>query len=249
MSLKVVIISALLTLSHAAAQKSEDIFRNEAAKADMPFFEAFLNDFDVNLPQYTSYMMQHHITLPQAIADYYYHLAPMATDIDLQSDIAQTFPFTEFQTFVTVFPWYSSLLSDAGVSTIYLPDYYKSIKVNAVTTSAEAPSSRLAIVRSTTSQETITVSTSNARTSTKISSSLTETGTSSEIPASSHPPSSSSSSSSHSTKKISKATKLATSSKSTQASVTTSSKNGSNIMKQSLLSLYICIVLGILNMF
>ncbi|CAL9736814.1 A-factor barrier protein 1 [Monosporozyma servazzii] len=242
MSLKALIIPTLLALGSASTPKIEDPFRNAAAEADMPFFEAFLNDFDVNLAQYTSYMMQNHITLPQAIADYYYHLAPMATDIDLQSDIAQTFPFTEFQTFVTAFPWYSSLLSDSGVSTIYLPDYYKSMDVGVVSTSPEAPSSKQTMVKSTTIQSSVTVSASNTRTSTEISSSITETNTLSIIP-------SSSSSSSSSTIQKSKTSEVATSIKSTHSSATSLSKNDSNIMNQSLFSLYICLILGMLPFF
>ncbi|CAI4045809.1 hypothetical protein SKDZ_12G0940 [Saccharomyces kudriavzevii ZP591] len=98
--------------------------RSAAAGADMAFFMEFLNDFDTAFPQYTSYMMQNRLTLPQAVADYYYHMAALGSTADLQSDIAQSFPFTQFQTFITAFPWYTSLLNKASVTTIYLPQHF-----------------------------------------------------------------------------------------------------------------------------
>ncbi|CAI4034977.1 hypothetical protein SMKI_12G1140 [Saccharomyces mikatae IFO 1815] len=107
------------------ASSSDDTFaRSAAAAADMAFFVEFLGDFNTAFPQYTSYMMQNHLTLPQAVADYYYHMADLASTVDLQSDIAQSFPFTQFQTFITAFPWYTSLLDKASAATIYLPQHF-----------------------------------------------------------------------------------------------------------------------------
>ncbi|CAI4046143.1 hypothetical protein N7582_003739 [Saccharomyces uvarum] len=98
--------------------------RSAAADADMAFFMAFLDDFETAFPQYTSYMMQNHLTLPQAVADYYYHIADLASTANLESDIAQSFPFTQFETFITAFPWYTSLLEKASATTIYLPQHF-----------------------------------------------------------------------------------------------------------------------------
>ncbi|KOG97754.1 Afb1p DI49_3569 [Saccharomyces eubayanus] len=98
--------------------------RSAAADADMPFFLAFLEDFETAFPQYTSYMMQNHLTLPQAVADYYYHIADLASTANLESDIAQSFPFTQFKTFITAFPWYTSLLEKASATTIYPPQHF-----------------------------------------------------------------------------------------------------------------------------
>ncbi|CAL9728384.1 A-factor barrier protein 1 [Monosporozyma unispora] len=245
MSLKTLVITAfILALGKADAQNAVDPLRNEAAKDDMSFFTAFLNDFDVNLAKYTSYMMQHHITLPQAVADYYYHLAPMTTDIDLQSDIAQTFPFTEFQTFVTVFPWYSSLLSNAGVSTIYLPDYYKTMKVSAHASSSVTPSTKSALLNTPTGQVSSITSTSASAISTKVSNmnaaSTKATSSFSSILSSSSP--------SIKTSLTSKSSQVLSSAKPTQSSTTKAFKNESGIMKQSLFSIYICLFLALLEL-
>ncbi|CCK68258.1 Afb1p KNAG_0A05960 [Huiozyma naganishii CBS 8797] len=122
--------------------------RSMAADVDMPFFTAFLNDFGSNFQVYTSYMVQNDITLPQAVVNYYYHLAPMTTDIDLKSDIISQFPFTEFQVFITKFPWYSSLLSEASLSTIYLPQHFITNEQSEIISSTRT-SKRFAAVTST----------------------------------------------------------------------------------------------------
>ncbi|KAL3232646.1 hypothetical protein RNJ44_04562 [Nakaseomyces bracarensis] len=74
------------------------------------------------MPEYTSYMIQNHLTFPQDVADYYNHLAFLPSTADLESDIIRYFPFTPFQTFVTAFPWYTSILSKAGKPRMYLPE-------------------------------------------------------------------------------------------------------------------------------
>ena len=155
--------TCLESLVTAKAQGKSLSLRSEAAKYDMPFFTAFLDDFDTNLEKYTSYMMKNHITLPQAIADYYYHLAPITTDIDLESDIAQTFPFTEFHTFVTIFPWYSSLLKDADLTTLYLPDDFLTTNTANLTTAitSEITSTRISPVTRTSSSNNVRFTTQN----------------------------------------------------------------------------------------
>ncbi|CCD24993.1 Afb1p NDAI_0E01770 [Naumovozyma dairenensis CBS 421] len=158
--------------------------RSEAANVDMPFFMAFLDDFGSQLPQYTSYMAQNHFTLPQAIADYYYHIAFLPDTADLQADIANTFPFNQFQTFITAFPWYSSLLSHASVSTIYLPeDFIENTAINnasiiQTSSSLDAPSSSITSRKasSTISSKSITSSPSS---SSFVTTSTTTTTTSS----------------------------------------------------------------------
>lgn len=122
-------------LADAKTQEDALSLRSDAAKYDMPFFTAFLNDFDTDIGKYTSFMMENHITLPQAIADYYYHLATITSDINLESDIVQTFPFTVFQTFVTIFPWYSSLLKEANLTTLYLPNDFVTTNTASLSTS------------------------------------------------------------------------------------------------------------------
>lgn len=220
-------------VNHVHASTDVNSLRYEAAGADMPFFTAFLNDFDVNLSKYTSYMMQNHITLPQAVADYYYHLAPLATDIDLQSDIAQTFPFTEFQTFVTVFPWYSSLLSDADATTLLLPDDFVTKEVNPTHINSSKPSKSSNTAVETTSS--VSRDIGSIRSSSTSPSSIVSTTEPTSVPTTS------------SSTFISEAVR--SSSSSTKAVTTTSnvsSKNDST-SHHSVFPLYMCILLSILS--
>lgn len=109
----------------AATSKESSILneqlRSNAASVDIAFFTAFLEDFNDNFDKYTSIMNQNKVTLPQEVANYYYHLAPLPSTVDLQSDIAVNFPFTEFKSFITKFPWYSSLLTEGHITDFYLP--------------------------------------------------------------------------------------------------------------------------------
>lgn len=59
----------------------------------------FFSDFDINLGKYTSVMMEKRITLRKASLNYYYNLTLIYTDINLELDITQSFPFTVFQSF------------------------------------------------------------------------------------------------------------------------------------------------------
>ncbi|CAR25810.1 hypothetical protein ZYGR_0A03810 [Zygosaccharomyces rouxii] len=96
--------------------------RLDAAEADMRFFSVFLSDFRVNMDSYTSYLGAHHKTMPQKVADYYHHVAELPQSADLEKDIAASFPFSQFRTFIADFPWYSTLLSSANESTMFLPE-------------------------------------------------------------------------------------------------------------------------------
>lgn len=105
--------------------------RAAAAEADMTFFTIFFDDFNANLASYTSYMNGNNMQLPQEFVNYYYHLAGLPSTANLEADLASSFPFTPFQTFITKFPWYSSLLTDASASTLYLPQYFITASSNA----------------------------------------------------------------------------------------------------------------------
>lgn len=123
---KISLLSTIcLSWCFAATLKESSILiqelRSDAAQIDINFFTAFLEDFNDKFDMYTSVMNQYKLTLPQNVANYYYHLAPLPSTIDLQSDIAVNFPFAEFKSFITKFPWYSSLLSDGKVTDFYLP--------------------------------------------------------------------------------------------------------------------------------
>lgn len=113
--------------------------RGEAAAADLPFFIEFLDDFNLNMQSYTSYMNEAKMTLPQNVANYYYHLKDISETSELLIDLATSFPFTEFQTFITAFPWYSSILLQVSASTFYVPDDFITSATGIVT--SEPPSS------------------------------------------------------------------------------------------------------------
>lgn len=118
-------VLAAIALSQSTAKPDEGA-RSSAAEADLPFLTVFAEDLNSNLPAYTSFMASNDMTLPQAVADYYFHLMQLSQTADLQKDVASSFPFTQFQTFVTNFPWYDSLLQRASVSTLYVPQDFVS---------------------------------------------------------------------------------------------------------------------------
>lgn len=120
--------------------------RSMAADADLNFFLAFISNFEQDLTQYKTFMAKNHITLPQAVANYYYRLITLPQTADLEADIASTFPFTDFKTFITAFPWYSSLLSDASASTIYLPEDFQTLQVTTSITGSISSSGSPSIV-------------------------------------------------------------------------------------------------------
>ncbi|CAI5101102.1 BTE_HP_G0109140.mRNA.1.CDS.1 [Saccharomyces cerevisiae] len=149
----ILLVSFLISHSFAAktltsSSNDDTLARSAAADADMAFFMEFLNDFDTAFPQYTSYMMQNHLTLPQPVADYYYHMVDLASTADLQSDIAQSFPFTQFQTFITAFPWYTSLLNKASATTIYLPQHFITGETEATMTNSSYASQKNSVSNS-----------------------------------------------------------------------------------------------------
>ncbi|CAB4257102.1 similar to Saccharomyces cerevisiae YLR040C Putative protein of unknown function [Maudiozyma barnettii] len=120
-------VTTLINHSNAASVADQYLYRSMAEDKDFNFFIAFLNDFDKNYPSYTSYMIEHHLKLPQEVADYYNHLAKLPSTVDLENDIINSFPYTQFQTFVTHFPWYTSLLKDGHITTMYLPRDFDSM--------------------------------------------------------------------------------------------------------------------------
>lgn len=139
------------------ATLKDEAVRSMATDADIYFIMAILNDLNANFDSYTSYMIQNHLTIPQQLADYYNHLATLPDTADLELDMISTFPFTHFQTFITNFPWYTSLLSEGFITTMYLPEYF--VTMNNATTGS-----------STTTQNTISTTNSSWSSSSTISS-------------------------------------------------------------------------------
>lgn len=114
--------------------------KSKAADEDIMFVLIFFQDFEEQLPNYTSYMIKNHIKFPQDVADYYYHLVGLPSTADIQSDVVSYFPFTQFHTFATAFPWYSSMLTKAGMSRFYLPEDFITPTETEVPTSVSSSS-------------------------------------------------------------------------------------------------------------
>lgn len=112
--------------SQSASGADEAAARTAAAQANLAFYTVCLADINTNLGSYNSYMEENNMQLPQTIADYYFHIAALPSTADLQADIARSFPFTQFQTFITNFPWYESLMQKASITTVYLPQDFLS---------------------------------------------------------------------------------------------------------------------------
>ncbi|QLL30512.1 hypothetical protein HG536_0A03300 [Torulaspora globosa] len=137
-------------LSLQSTPTASDAARASAAQANLPFYTVCLADINTNMPAYSSYMVDNNRQLPPAVANYYFHAVTLASTADLEADIANSFPFTEFQTFITQFPWYDSLKQKASVSTVYLPQDFmtssiptsgRQTTVTAATTTGQTASS------------------------------------------------------------------------------------------------------------
>lgn len=103
--------------------------------------ENFIEDAIINIAedygQYTSYMAKHNMEFPQALMQFYVYMTA-ETDSDFPTSLfASQFPFTDFYTYITAFPWYTSLLEEAGATTFYLPEHYATVPE---TTSSETSS-------------------------------------------------------------------------------------------------------------
>lgn len=135
--LKIIILFALScassstsvdTMEESATANSAQLesAQSAAASADMGFFSVFFFDFNLNQQAYSSFMSENNMPLPQEVESYFVHLGGLSSTVNLEQDVALNFPFTPFKTFITAFPWYSTLLSEASISTLYLPQNFLS---------------------------------------------------------------------------------------------------------------------------
>ncbi|KAL2709982.1 Afb1 [Kluyveromyces marxianus] len=127
----------------SASSQALNQAKQEAASADINFFIGFISDFNANQKSYTSYMKEAQMTMPQDIADYYFHLQQVTESTQLLEDIATSFPFSDFKTFITAVPWYTQLLSQASITQFYVPDDFmtKQAEVQTSTLSGNITSS------------------------------------------------------------------------------------------------------------
>ncbi|CCE64053.1 hypothetical protein TPHA_0G02170 [Tetrapisispora phaffii CBS 4417] len=153
-----------------------------AASADYEFILTFLENIDNELGSYKSYLDANKNTLPQKVLNYYYHLASIQSSINLTSDFANEFPFTVFQTFITQFPWYSLMLSEASISTFYLPEDF--IAQASILTST-MDTGRSSIIMTNSSSSAIGTNSSTNAVATSIATSSTNSNTTSSTHSSS----------------------------------------------------------------
>lgn len=113
-------LSVFLALLNPVITVDLDQAAELAADYDSPFIVYFIDDFSYNFDAYSSYMELNSIEVPTSLFNYYLEIAS-ETDYSFTSNLATQFPFEEFQTFITEFPWYSSLLSEADMTTIIAP--------------------------------------------------------------------------------------------------------------------------------
>ncbi|KAH3901153.1 Afb1p SCDLUD_002636 [Saccharomycodes ludwigii] len=124
-SLATTISKAPVTTTSVSTEIIE-LARSKAAQYDMPIISAFLADYNSDDIKYLSYLNENSKTLPQDIINYLYRIITISQYDSLQQDMASTFPFDEFQTFVQPFPWYSNILKSANATTFYVPEDFES---------------------------------------------------------------------------------------------------------------------------
>jgi len=101
--------------------------RSSALIEQETFIEDAIIDIAENYSQYTSYMAVKNMEFPQELMQFYVYMTA-ETDSDFPTTLfAARFPFTEFYSYITAFPWYSSLLQEAGATTFYLPEHYATV--------------------------------------------------------------------------------------------------------------------------
>lgn len=131
---------SMISLSTATTlnllQQNSQVILHEQA-----FLEDVVQDLGLNYQKYTSYMEERKIEFPQSLMQFYVYLTG-ATETDFPTSLfAASFPFTPFYTYITAFPWYNSLLSQAGMKTFYLPNHYATIEEEPKTTALKESSS------------------------------------------------------------------------------------------------------------
>ncbi|ODQ79568.1 hypothetical protein BABINDRAFT_23478, partial [Babjeviella inositovora NRRL Y-12698] len=109
----------------------------QAVAYDASFISYFLLDFDFNNDRYTSYMKDNGLKYPQTLIQY-------IVDQQGQTDLTKAldaFPFTQFRTYITAFPWYNSLLGKGSITEFKVPgDFTAAPEASAVPVVEATPS-------------------------------------------------------------------------------------------------------------
>ncbi|KAL6948848.1 hypothetical protein ACO0QE_001323 [Hanseniaspora vineae] len=125
--LSVLVLDILVQVTSAATITSTQLLNptQEAALADYPLVSAFVSNLGVStgylLQDYQSYATAASTQIPAEVLNYFQIIEAVSDYQELQSQMIKTFPFQGFQSFITIFPWYSTLLQEAQMTTYYLP--------------------------------------------------------------------------------------------------------------------------------
>lgn len=92
-----------------------------AAEADMNAIIEFIFDFEQNQSKYKTFMSRNSIKFPQEFINYYANIETLGQS-EFMTQLSTNFPFTEFKSFATEFPWFSEFLFSASITEFYLPD-------------------------------------------------------------------------------------------------------------------------------
>ncbi|ONH66382.1 hypothetical protein BON22_3677 [Cyberlindnera fabianii] len=121
-------VSTLVTMGLSQTTTSFDAAAYSSASAaalaaDGKFIFDVLVDLNSRYTQYITYMDNNGMAFPEGVANYINRILTISSEGSLLAFIqTRSFPFSEFQTLMPAFPWYSSLLSEAGVTTFYVPE-------------------------------------------------------------------------------------------------------------------------------
>lgn len=93
-----------------------------AAEADFPLVAAFIQDFTkYSYNDYVEALSSQGTTIPYVLNNYFLAFEELSNYQQVESVMMKTFPFSEFAAVVTEVPWYTELLANAEMSTIYFP--------------------------------------------------------------------------------------------------------------------------------
>lgn len=96
-----------------------------ALEADYSVILNFVEDFGLKYTSYVNFMAANKMALPTPVGNYFVAIQSFNHESELTEYIkTQSFPFSDIATMITKFDWYSDILSSAGASTFYQPEYF-----------------------------------------------------------------------------------------------------------------------------
>ncbi|CDK28699.1 unnamed protein product [Kuraishia capsulata CBS 1993] len=154
----------ILAMASSAFSEDTEEAKTLAAEYDFDFLVAFLNDFSSNIARYTSYMVDNSMTYPRQLVQFYNDVYTY-TDYGFTTLVPDQFPFSEFQTFISEFPWYTTLLKEGDITAFAVPADYLTTDVTTSTSESSESST-------TTTSESSTSKSSSSKTSSSKTSSV-----------------------------------------------------------------------------